>query len=68
LVNSPSVLFYPIDETIADQAANIRAPYEVTLLDAFQIATAISAGCDSFLTNDVELKRVTEIPILPVSE
>jgi hypothetical protein len=34
----------------------------------FPVATAIQAGCDAFLTNDIELKRVTDIPVLVVSE
>ena len=68
LVNSQNVIFCPIDETIADKAANLRARYDLTLTDAFQIATAIQAGCDSFLTNDIDLRRITEIPILIVSE
>jgi len=68
LVNSQRVLFCPVDETTADKAADLRARYDLTLLDAIQIATAIQAGCDSFLTNDFDLKRVTEIPILIISE
>jgi len=68
LVNSQSVLFCPVDETTADKAADLRERYDLTLTDAFQIAAAIQAGCDSFLTNDVELKRVMDIPILIVSE
>ena len=68
LANGQSVLFYPIDETIADKAARLRAHYNLALADAFQIAVAIQAGCDVFLTNDVELKRVTEISVLVVSE
>jgi predicted nucleic acid-binding protein len=68
LLNSQNVLFCPADETTADKAANLRARYGLTLTDAFQIATAIQTGCDAFLTNDVDLKRVTELPILIVSE
>jgi predicted nucleic acid-binding protein len=68
LVNSQNVLFCAVDETTADKAANLQARYNLTLTDAFQIATAIIAGCDAFLTNDVDLKRVTDIPILIVSE
>ena len=68
LVNSESVLFYPIDETTADKAADLRARYNLTLTDAFQIAVAIQADCDSFLTNDSDLKRVSEISILLLSE
>ena len=63
LVNSQSVLFYPIGATIADKAADLRARYNLTLTDAFQLAVAIQSECDAFLTNDLELKRVTEIAV-----
>jgi predicted nucleic acid-binding protein len=68
LVNSESVLFYPIDEVTADKAAGLRARYNITLTDAFQLAIAIQAECDAFLTNDVDLKRVTEIPIIVLAD
>lgn len=68
LVNSPNVLFYPVDETTAEKAAELRARYNLTLIDAFQVSIAIQAGCDAFLTNDIELKRVADIPVLVVSE
>jgi len=68
LANSESVLFYPIDEVIADKAADLRARYNLTLTDAFQLAIAIQAECDAFLTNDVDLKRVKEISVLVLSE
>jgi predicted nucleic acid-binding protein len=68
LVNSENVLFYPIDETTADKAAELRARYNLTLTDAFQLAVAIQSECDTFLTNDIELKRVTEISVLVLSE
>ena len=68
LVNSEGVLFYPIDEITADKAADLRARHNLTLTDAFQLAIAIQAECDAFLTNDVDLKRVTKIPIIVLSE
>lgn len=68
LANGESVLFYPIDEVIADKAADLRARYNLTLTDAFQLAIAIQAECDAFLTNDTDLKRVTEIPTIVLSE
>lgn len=43
LVNSDSVLFYPLDEVTADKAAELRARYNLTLTDAFQLAVAIQA-------------------------
>jgi predicted nucleic acid-binding protein len=68
LVNSESVLFYPIDEVTADKAADLRARYNLTLTDALQLAVAIQSDCDAFLTNDIDLKRVKEIPIIVLSE
>jgi predicted nucleic acid-binding protein len=68
LVNSESVWFYPLDETIAEKAAELRARYNLTLTDAFQMAMAIQTGCDVFLTNDMDLKRVLEISVLVISE
>lgn len=53
---------------IADKAADLRARYNLTLTDAFQLAIAIQAECDAFLTNDSDLKRVKEIPVLVLSE
>jgi predicted nucleic acid-binding protein len=68
LVNSPSVTFNPVDSITADKAAELRARYNLTLIDAFQIATAMQAGCDAFLTNDIELKQIKEIQILILSD
>lgn len=56
------------NETTADKAEDLQARYDLTLADACQIPTEKEAGCDSFLANDVEFKRVTDIPNLIVSE
>jgi predicted nucleic acid-binding protein len=61
-------MFFPIDEVVADKAAELRARYNLTLTDAFQLAVAIRAECDAFLTNDSDLKRVKEIPVIVLSE
>lgn len=55
-------------ESIATKAAEIQARYNLKLPDAFQIATAQNAGCDGFLTNDADLKRVTELQIIVLKE
>ncbi len=68
LVSSESVLFYPIDEVAADRAANLRARYNLTLTDAFQLAVAIQSECEAFLTNDAGLKHVSEIPIIVLAD
>lgn len=68
LASGESVAFYPIDEVVADRAANLRARYNLTLTDAFQLAIAMQAECDVFITNDADLKRVKEILVLVLSE
>jgi predicted nucleic acid-binding protein len=68
LVNGENVSFVAIDETIADKAAELRARYNLSLPDALQIAVALAAGCDAFLTNDAALKRVTELEMLVLDD
>jgi predicted nucleic acid-binding protein len=68
LLQSNSVQFVPLDQWIADKAAQVRARYNLTLPDALQIATALVAGCDAFLTNDITLKRVAELNVIVLDE
>ena len=68
ILNSQNIHFHPSDETIALKAAELRANYNLTLTDAFQVATAIIAECDAFLTNDAALKRVKEIHIFVLDD
>lgn len=64
LTETDSIEFVEIDQTIALQAAQIRARYNLQLPDAFQVAVALAAGCEAFLTNDVIFRRVTELQVL----
>ena len=45
-------VFVPISAKIGQRAAELRAEYGFTLPDALQIAVALVAGCEVFLTND----------------
>ena len=60
--------FARMTQTIAKEAARFRAVYNLSLTDAIQIATALEAGCDAFLTNDKGLRRVTELNILVLED
>jgi predicted nucleic acid-binding protein len=53
---------------IGNVAADLRAHYNLRTPDALHIATAIGVGCDAFLTNDLGLKRVSELKILVLDE
>jgi len=69
ITNYDNVEFVPIDEEeLGIQAAQIRARYNLQLPDAFQIAVALTANCEAFITNDVILKRVTELRVLVLDE
>ncbi len=69
MTDNDNVEFVPFhNETLALEAAQIRARYNLQLPDAFQIAVALAAGCEAFLTNDVTFRRVTELRIVVLDE
>jgi len=51
-------------DAVVERAAQMRARYNLALTDAFQIAAALAAGCDAILTNDLGMRRVTELTVL----
>jgi predicted nucleic acid-binding protein len=64
LIHAANFQTLSIDIAAARSAADLRARYNLRTPDALQVALAIAAGCDSFLTNDPTFQRVTEIRIL----
>jgi predicted nucleic acid-binding protein len=68
LDTAPVIYFVEKNPDFAEKAAELRARYNLSLLDAFQVAAAIAAGCDAFLTNDDALKRIPELNIVVLSE
>ncbi|WP_229548016.1 type II toxin-antitoxin system VapC family toxin [Nostoc sp. CHAB 5836] len=68
LTATDGIVLVNIDAAIAQQAAELRIRYGLKLPDALQVAVGICAGCEAFLTNDVALKRVTELQVLVLGE
>lgn len=64
ILTREDVLFVESTLEIAREAARVRFQYNLQLPDALQIATAIAANCEAFLTNDAQLQRVTELRVL----
>jgi predicted nucleic acid-binding protein len=63
-----NTLYVGVDP-IVEEAAALQARYRwLHLPDALQLAAAIAAHCEAFLTNDRDLKRVTEIRVLVLDE
>ena len=60
--------FFPIERVAADQAAELRARYNLSLADAMQLAVALVSGCDAFLTNDSAFGRVVELNIIMLDD
>lgn len=54
---------FNVTETIAVEAAKLRRKYHFRLGDAIQIATAIHAKADMFITNDERLTMCKEMKI-----
>jgi predicted nucleic acid-binding protein len=55
LLHARNVETLPVSAAIAEAAARLRAKHNLRTPDSIQIATAITAGATSFLTNDVQL-------------
>jgi len=53
-----------ISNEIAEEAANIRAKYNVHTADSIQMATALKQGATVFLTNDLALPSFPKMKVL----
>ena len=69
LKNGPNLTMLPITETIGETAGGLRGKYpHLKTVDAVQIATALDAEADAFLTNDKNLSSIKEIEILVLKD
>jgi predicted nucleic acid-binding protein len=68
LTTAPGIELFDVTSAIAEQAAQLRAKYNLRTPDAIQLATCVELGADYFLTNDNRLKAVTEITVVAISE
>ncbi|MBC7814560.1 MAG: type II toxin-antitoxin system VapC family toxin, partial [Burkholderiales bacterium] len=62
------ITLLPINISVAERTADLRARYNLKTPDALHLAAALDSGCNAFLTNDLALKRVTEIHVLALDE
>jgi predicted nucleic acid-binding protein len=63
-LHSDNFEVHVIDVAVAQAAADLRVRYSLRLPDALQLAVALQAGCTAFLTNDRQLRRVTDLRVL----
>jgi predicted nucleic acid-binding protein len=55
-------------DPVVEEAAELRARLSLSLTDALQVAAAIAAGSDAFLTNDRDLMRVSGLRVLVLGD
>lgn len=69
LKHGENLTLLEITSQIAERAGRLRSKYEsLKTVDALQISSAIAAGADVFVTNDIRLKVVKEIDILVLKD
>ena len=64
LTRSRGVRIVEVDRGQIHSAALLRARYGIRTPDALQVAAVLSAGCETFVTNDRDLPAVPGIRIL----
>lgn len=68
LLLSSQVQLIPISQSILLQAANLRATTSLKTPDAIHAATALSASCNQFITNDKGFRNVPGLSAVILSE
>ncbi len=64
----PNLSWVDLTLNVADQAARIRAEYNLKTPDAVQLASALSSGATGFVCNDFAFKKVEEIECLVLED
>ncbi|MDE2952617.1 MAG: PIN domain-containing protein [Chloroflexota bacterium] len=68
LVSRDDYTLVTVSADIAILAGEIRAQYSLRIADAIHVATAIATDCDSILTNDAAMKRLTDLNVLHLDD
>jgi len=70
LLQADHISTLAVSEAIAEEAAQLRAQHNLRTPDAIHLATAITSGASSFITNDVRLGGlpIPKILVQPLHE
>ncbi|MEQ9235111.1 type II toxin-antitoxin system VapC family toxin [Coleofasciculus sp. E2-BRE-01] len=69
LLRSPQIQLVSINQLILEKAARLRAiTPSLRTPDSIHIATAITSGCNQFLTNDQRLRIIPDLPVVILDE
>ena len=62
LFDSKEVTLIPATRQLWEEAARLRATTSLKTADALHAATALRTGCELFITNDSDFRRVRGLP------
>lgn len=68
LLGDSALRLVHLDADVAIRAAELRARYNLRTPDAVQMASALHAGAEAFLTNDADLSRVAGIKVVQLRD
>ena len=68
LLNSQELTTVPLNQETAEEAARLRARYNIRTPDAIQVAAAVSQGATFFLTNDSRLPAIPGLQIIELDK
>jgi predicted nucleic acid-binding protein len=68
LLSSEGLTTFEISHEVSEMASGLRAKYSIRTPDAIQIAVGILYGATHFLTNDPNLKKVSDIKVLVLDD
>ena len=68
LLRANHITTVPVSEWIAEQAAGLRARYNLRTPDAIQVAAVLRSGASTFLTNDARLSAITALNVLVLNQ
>ncbi|MEK7217166.1 MAG: type II toxin-antitoxin system VapC family toxin [Chloroflexota bacterium] len=68
LLGWPNLALLTIDLGTARRATALRARHRLRTVDALQIAAALESGATGFVSNDRQLRSVTELEVLLLSD
>ena len=56
------------DVAVMEQMSNLRTQYNLRTPDAIHIGTALVYGVETFITNDIHLKCVTDLNVIVLAD
>jgi len=64
----PNLTVVNTNARIARQAAVLRASHQLRTADAVRVASSLEHGATAFVTNDIRLRRITELSVIVLAD